>query len=260
MAIKASYTLDDLTTYARDNFPLAFEIVSDPSVYKFESCRFYIDTGDIKEGELLHFFFWNGSHHGIPVWAFLNGDKVQYFYGKVGNTMTSAPIPYPSSGQSPIRGYSVPFSFVAVRAWPSSKFKAFVQMRVLTRKRLTLLIKFVFLLTGRITAIKNGEIEDLLIKFKDLCMHMQQNKVAGEEDERRKKEEQQREREKRREWEAHEARALNDPQAQVKEESVETASVPFRGSKRVAVDPGHDATEMHAHRKTSCVHSITMTC
>ncbi|KZM24024.1 hypothetical protein ST47_g4905 [Ascochyta rabiei] len=48
MAVKDEFTLADFTRYARENFPGAFEIVADPSLYKFEANRTQASVSDLR--------------------------------------------------------------------------------------------------------------------------------------------------------------------------------------------------------------------
>ena len=275
MAVQEDYTLDDFRDYAHDNFPLAFELVSDQSAYKFKAGRFHTEDGSVSEGDLLQVAYWNGRTHGIPVWAYCDGEYLRYFYGKPGTTMTPAPPPYPSSGYTPIRDFLRPFSFVADRTWPSSKSKAYPQARTLCRNRLALLIMFIFLLTGRISEIANPARHDLTLLFKYVCVHMQQNKEAEEEEKRKKEEHERKLKEAALARTAFEVAGHISAQVNVKEENLETntsmldmaydqsiqndsaersasatPSIVFRSSKRAAVHMSDDSAEPEFQRKT----------
>lgn len=177
MATKNSYTLEAIETYARENFPLAFEIIADPHLYKFESRQFWADNGHLIEADLVDFAFWTGPFFGIPTWAYSDGGDVCYSYGKSGTDLKSCSPPISSGGKkSPIQDFKIPFCYAAARTEPGSANKNVKALRehvrMLARKRLNLLIKFVFLLTGRVTQLCTEDDGDLLVQFKDLCIHV----------------------------------------------------------------------------------------
>ncbi|KAF3033191.1 hypothetical protein E8E12_002990 [Didymella heteroderae] len=94
--------------------------------------------------------------------------------------------PISSGGKkSPIQDIKVPFCYAAARTEPGSNARnAKAQrerVRELSRERLALLVKLVFLLTDRVAnLVSDDEEEDLLLQFKDVCIHIQQKKSAEE--------------------------------------------------------------------------------
>ncbi|KAJ4355338.1 hypothetical protein N0V95_003013 [Ascochyta clinopodiicola] len=95
--------------------------------------------------------------------------------------------PYPTEGYSAINGHISPFNLVAERSWPKAK-RAASAARALARTRLALLVRFAYLLAGHIDRIENEAEEDLLLKFEDMCMHMQQQKKAIAKEQRKEEE------------------------------------------------------------------------
>ena len=179
MKIKDSYALGSLLPYAHENFPLAFDIVATPEVYKFESRRFPDGQYSVKEGYLLHFAYWYSETFGITVWAHSDGSKVQYFTEKPGQPLTSVEPPFPNEGRNLMNTFQGPFSLVLPRKKPhTSKRDEIKHMRILARRRSALLVHIAFLVTGRIERIQNLEHVDLLIEIKDLCIHLYSNKAA----------------------------------------------------------------------------------
>ena len=185
MAVQESYALTDFTSYALKNFEAVFELMSDLSVYNFELRQFRTKEGDLIEAELLQFAYWMERSFGFPAWAHFDGDDMHYYRGKAGEVLESCHPPIASGGNiSLIQDYKEPFCHAVPYREPECGMKnrkvIRENARTLARNRLTLLIKFVFLLKGHIARITNKEDIDLLIEFKKLCMHVQQNKMAVE--------------------------------------------------------------------------------
>ena len=181
MAVQESYALTDFTSYALKNFEAVFELMSDLSVYNFELRQFRTKEGDLIEAELLQFAYWMERSFGFPAWAHFDGDDMHYYRGKAGEVLESCHPPIASGGNiSLIQDYKEPFCHAVPYREPECGMKnrkvIRENARTLARNRLTLLIKFVFLLKGHIARISNKEDIDLLIDFKELCMHVQQNK------------------------------------------------------------------------------------
>lgn len=159
MAVKERYTLQDIEEYARGNFEAAFQVIADPGLYNFESRQFRTDDGHLIEAELVDFAFWAGPFFGIPVLAYSDGIDTIYFYGRLGTDLKACAPPISSGGKKlSIQDLKVPFSYAAARTEPrSSASNASEQrehVRKLARERLALLVKFVFLLTGRVTSLE----------------------------------------------------------------------------------------------------------
>lgn len=124
MANKDICTLDDFTNYAQINFPVAFKIIPNPSIYTFHSRQFLTDENKLIEAGLLQFASWNGPFFGIPAWAYFDGNTVQYYYGKSGADLKPCAPPIASGGKkSPIQDLEIPFCFAAARTEPGSNTK-----------------------------------------------------------------------------------------------------------------------------------------
>ncbi|UPX19054.1 uncharacterized protein EKO05_0009330 [Ascochyta rabiei] len=130
MAVKDEFTLADFTRYARENFPGAFEIVADPSLYKFEANRVCTANSGVKEVALLHIAYWNGQHHGIPVWASLDRSNVQYSYNSSKCVRPTCATPAYSEDNGAYQTFRVPSTM-------QHRFCTLLQHHESHRKRLT---------------------------------------------------------------------------------------------------------------------------
>lgn len=115
--------------------------------------------------------------------AYSDDIDTTYFYGRLGTDLKACAPPIASGDKkSSIQDLKVPFSYAAARTEPrssaSNASKQREHVRKLARERLALLVKFFFLLTGRMTSLENENGEDMLLQFEDLCLHVQQKRIA----------------------------------------------------------------------------------
>ena len=80
VALKESYTLHDLISTAVAECRSAYEIIADPSTYKFETTTIDFEDGTRAVGELVHVAYWSHSRYNIPVWAGFQNDNISYYY------------------------------------------------------------------------------------------------------------------------------------------------------------------------------------
>lgn len=177
MAPKKSYT--DFTTYARKNFSSAFDLVADPLAYTINCGHFRTMDGEVKEGELLEVAQSTGRYVKVPLWVWFNDGKLQYLEGELGGTMDFRLRNH--LFYSHISKYVAPFCFVINRTRLKSTTSV-CEVGRQRKERLDLLVKFVFLLTGRISEITNGDGVDMLVEFEELCMHIQQTEEMEEQE------------------------------------------------------------------------------
>jgi hypothetical protein len=175
IAFKESYTLQDLISLAVDDCRPAYEIIADPSTYKFETTTIEFEDGTRAVGELVHIAYWSHRRYNIPVWAGFLNDTVSYYYGKPETGVKPVYAPFPHDHMSKISEPVTPFGFVATTNWPKD-YDTRVKSKAKARRRLALLVKYAFLLTGRINVINNTVRRNLSIDLVDLCIVMQVNK------------------------------------------------------------------------------------
>ncbi|KAJ8118739.1 hypothetical protein OPT61_g338 [Boeremia exigua] len=162
MAVQDRYTLERLKAYAREEFPLAFEAIADPNVYKFESCRFCIDSNGTQEKQLLHVAFWDSQQLNIRALMLIES-------------------PFPDERTMWMNTFQGPFAHMSVLMKPHSLQREEVkQMRQLTKKRVGLLVALAYLVTGRVTRINSSAKRDLLVEVRDLCIDLYKNELAKE--------------------------------------------------------------------------------
>jgi hypothetical protein len=177
-----TYTLSDFKSYAQKSFPEAYEIIADVNSYSFERIAHgpHLNPPEI---EFLHVAYWHNKIYDIPVWAKLSktGNIVRYYYGKREKGVTPTDAPYTNSTRGNIRSYLAPFPFLVPKNWSSTTHDKDVSEVAATRNRLALLVKFAFLLTGRIMTITSDNEDDLFLEFKRMCAFVH-NVIEAEEE------------------------------------------------------------------------------
>ena len=174
MATQSTYTLSDFESYAQESFPAAYEIIADVNSYSFERMT-HGPRINPPEIDFLHVAYWHRKSYNIPVWAKLSrtGNSVRYYYGKKEKGITATDEPYSNEANANIRSYLAPFHFVVPQHWSSTLQNKDASQAAATRKRLAHLIKFAFLLTGRIMKVTNYNEDDLLLEFRRMCSFIQ---------------------------------------------------------------------------------------
>lgn len=182
--VKDCYTLDDVTSFARERFSTAFELVSHSQAYQFESqqCRFWSGKSRMREADVLYVGFEKSQKHTIPMWVHSNGYEVEYLIRKPGEPITSRlEGPFATTrGQVKLDIVQGPFSLILVDKPGNLREKYTAIIRSNARKRFDLLVHVAFLVAGKIDHIRNSEKVDLLEEIMDLCIHLHVNKNAGE--------------------------------------------------------------------------------
>lgn len=179
VALKESYTLHDLISTAVAESRSAYEVIADPSTYKFVTTTIEFEDGTRAVGELVHVAYWSHSRYNIPVWAGFQNDNISYYYGKPETGVKPVYAPFPHDHMSKISEHVIPFRFVATNNWPGD-YGLRIKSKTAARNRLALLVKFAFLLTNRIDQIKNTDSSNLPKEFRNLCVAMQNIKNFGE--------------------------------------------------------------------------------
>ena len=184
-----TYTLSDFKSYALQNYPEAYEIIADVNSYSFERIT-HEPLLNPPEIEFLHVAYWHNKRHEIPIWAKLSktGNSVRYYYGKREKGVMITDEPYSNKASANIRSYLAPYHSAAPQNYSSTLHDKDTSQTAATRNRLALLIKFAFLLTGRVTKVTSDNKNDLLLEFKKMCAFVQ-NVIGAEEEQTRGKRE-----------------------------------------------------------------------
>lgn len=243
MASPSTYSLPELEAYAQQNFPQAHKIIADLNSYKFERDSlnsYYTITPEI---DFLHVAYWDYKFYGIPAWASLSriDNSVQYYYGKKGS-IEPTDAPYPSVGKSEIQAHLPPFRLVAPRKWPESGVQR-ETARTESRERRAILVKFAFLLTGRIHSITSNDVGDQLSKFGEMCAFIQETKQAQDQHTQREEKDK-------------EAEANENTEYSTTDKTDTTSAgfaVPVRSSKRVASSPESAHADPDVDERSNCL-------
>ena len=230
MAAQNTYLLEELEAYARQNFPQAHKIIVDVDSYKFERSSIKLHYTITPEIELLHVAYWDFKFLKTPYWASILGSDniVQYYRGKKGS-IEATDAPYPNVGKSEVQAYLPPFRLVAPRKWPESGVKR-DNARTESRDRLAVLVKFAFLLTGRIHRVTSDDVGDQLSKFGELCAFIEDTEQAQDQVTHRKEKDKEAEN-------AEEDESTDGSTTDTTDASSADSAVPVRSSKRVASSP-----------------------
>jgi hypothetical protein len=182
--VKDCYTLDDVTSYAREHFNAVFGSISHSQAYKFElqQCRFWSGKSRMRMADVLYVGFEKSQKHNIHMWAHSNGSEVEYLTRNPGEPITSTlEGPFPTTrGQDKLDIVQGPFSHILVEKAGNPRAKHTASIRSLARRRFDLLVHVAFLVAGKIDHIRNLKKVDLLEEIKDLCFHLHSNSAAGE--------------------------------------------------------------------------------
>ena len=178
-AVKDSYKLDKLISSAVAECPSAYEIISDPNTYRFETNMVESEDGTYAFGEVVHIGYWNHKRHNIPVWAGLQNEKVSYYYGGAETGVKPMYEPFFHEHKSKILEHVIPFRFVTTNNWPGD-YDTGIKIRAAARPRIALLVKFAFLLTNRIDQIKDTADSNLPVNLRNMCVVMKNIKDIGE--------------------------------------------------------------------------------
>ena len=177
----------------------------------------------------LNYFTWRTGtssslrpHTGLASWV------VQYYRGKKGS-IEATDAPYPNVGKSEVQAYLPPFRLVAPRKWPESGVKR-DNARTESRERLAVLVKFAFLLTGRIHRVTSDDVGDQLSKFGELCAFIEDTEQAQDQVTHRKEKDKEAEN-------AEEDESTDGSTTDTTDASSADSAVPVRSSKRVASSP-----------------------
>ena len=176
MAIKDVYTLEDITSYANEKFPLAFDIIADPEAYRLKFHRSRSSTGHFFDGHFLHVGFCESEGSVCPVWVYSNGfDSVYYFIERSGLPLTSVG----TNERILKKSLLGPFSYIPTREQLQAHQEDNERyMHVSGNELFSLLIHMAFLVAGKIHRIRNTKRVNLLEKIEHLCNHLYGNKVA----------------------------------------------------------------------------------
>jgi hypothetical protein len=176
MAIKDVYTLSDITSYADENFPLAFDVIADPEVYRLKFHRFRSSTGHFFDGHFLHVGFWESEDSVCPAWVYSNGfGSVYYFIEKAGQPLTSVG----TNERILKKSLLGPFSYIPTRKQLQTRQEDNERsMHAAGNEMFSLLVHVAFLVAGKIHRIRNVERVNLLEMIKHLCNHLYGNKIA----------------------------------------------------------------------------------
>lgn len=176
MTIKDVYTLDYITSYADEKFPLAFDIIADPEVYRMKFHRFRNSTGYLFDGHFLHVGFWESEGSVCPAWVYSNGfGSVYYFIERSGQPLTSVG----TNERILKKSLLGPFSYIPTREQLQTHQEDDERyMHASGNELFSLLIHVAFLVAGKIHRIRNTERVNLLEKIEHLCNHLYGNKVA----------------------------------------------------------------------------------
>ena len=179
MAASTHCTLRDLEAYALDRCPLGFRILSDTSQYEFErKVVFHAPTMTARKCDLLCVGYFS-DRPNTRVYADLNHltppNKIFYYDGQMAENISAASEARkvdPESACFPKNMKHVePFSIVAnMGSSKGSRRAPKTLAQEQNRSKLTLLIKFAYLLTGRVSAIshhspKEGDMRDEFLKM-----------------------------------------------------------------------------------------------
>lgn len=177
MAIKYSYTLSDITSYASEKFPLAFDIIADPQVYELELRSFNNSTLGSFDGHFLRVGFWESEDSVCSAWVYSNGTDLIYLIERPGQPLTHVSRDKRISERS-LRG---PFSYIPTREQSQIHEGDNERYMHASGNRLfSLLVHVAFLVAGKTYRIQNMERVNLLEKIEHLCIHLYANKVAGQ--------------------------------------------------------------------------------
>lgn len=172
--------------------------------------------------------------------AFSSSDNtVRYYIGSLESHLVLKTYPL---GAMSLESHLAPFRFLAPHNWRRKGTEENASLRTETIERLTLLVKFAFLLTGRINQIKSNDGRDLLLEFEEICGAVEKALQAEEE---KKKERAQREQEKKNDNDTAEATELD---TLVKLSVLEvglSADVPARGLKGAVASFGVESAELN---------------
>lgn len=105
-------------------------------------------------------------------------NTVRYYIG--GREVHLVSSDYPLSSMFAIDLHEAPFRYIAPHNWTQCKTGEKTLLRMETRERLSLLVKFAFLLTGRINQIKSNDERDLLLEFEKICISVEEGLQADE--------------------------------------------------------------------------------
>ncbi|KAF2129249.1 hypothetical protein P153DRAFT_431242 [Dothidotthia symphoricarpi CBS 119687] len=164
------YTLEQITTFAQERFPIEFDLISNAQTYKFQRKVFLDDDSQCQEREMLQV---GGSTSGgaSQTWAHATGFHVSFYSGKPDKVL----LRVPDARRSHIR-FESPFVFVADRVTGSKTKAQTTQKGVM----INVFINFVFLATERTRHILSPPEQDLLPLFEKGCRNFQPNKDATE--------------------------------------------------------------------------------
>lgn len=178
MAPQSIYTLHDLQTYVDQKFPHASRYPTDPNNYSFlhNSRNELVTTATSNDRLQLTIRIFNFS----VVQAMFESESNTIRYYIHDREFHPVSTQYPLSLYFAIDTHVAPFRYIAPRNWDQCNPAEQTFLRIETRERLSLLVKFAFLLTGRINQIKGNDERDLLLEFEKICHSVEKGLQADE--------------------------------------------------------------------------------
>lgn len=184
MASDASASRSELRDFLIDNavkeFPVTFELVR--TGYQIKEDKIAIEDKVepielIEAGRYLH----NTAYrNGKPLFANLdyNDSTVQWYYQIFGHGTQPVQLEDGVEGLFPDEGIARhvwtkgPFSFVAPSSWPTDEAERAAAIKT-SRSKLESLVKFAFILMGKVKSLPSQRRVELLDELEDLCVHIQ---------------------------------------------------------------------------------------
>jgi hypothetical protein len=172
------YTLYELANYANWNFPEAYAIISDTNSYKFERRRLEWKKEMYEDEEVLHIGYKHRGVYEVPIYAHMKEGKVWYCYGTAKEHLRYIGKLSTDAGPSDIPRLEGPLRYLPWSNYDDDPQCVDVCYR--ERERLMFAVRFVHLLTGRITDIAKPQGVDILKLFKEVCVFMEAGKKEEE--------------------------------------------------------------------------------